>query len=108
MRNKIYALLSSLGITANYTGFFYITDALLLSVSDTDHLLLVTKRLYPDLAKRYHTSAKNIERSIRTAINIAWNNNPELLMQIAKNKLPSKPTATEFLAILTVSLITSE
>ena len=108
MTNKIYGLLSSLGITANYAGFFYVADAVSMAFSDTGNLLLVTKRLYPQIAKRYNTSAKNVERNIRTIINVAWENNPQLLVDLAQNPLPCKPTPSEVIAILTISLLHSE
>lgn len=107
MLMKAYSLLSRLGITANYTGFFYTAYAVCLSVTDMENLLVVTKRLYPDVAKRYNTSAANIERNIRTVVDIAWNYNPDLLMALAKRTLYAKPTAAEFLAILTTALLFS-
>lgn len=105
MLNRIYSLLASLGITANYVGFFYAAHALELAVSDMENLLLVTKRIYPEIAKYHHTSAKNVERNIRTVINVAWDSNPGLLEELAKRPLPAKPTATEFLAILSAALL---
>lgn len=79
-----------------------------LSLSDMENLLLVTKRLYPEIAKHYHTSSKNVERNIRTVIDIAWDNNPQLLPQLAKGSLLGKPTTSEFIAILTMSLFSVE
>ena len=108
MLNKIYSLLSSLGVTANYVGFFYTAHAVSLAVSDIKNLLLVTKCIYPEIAKRYHTSAKNVERDIRTAVNVAWNSNPQLLAALAGRPLPEKPTPTEFLAIIATSLLCGE
>lgn len=108
MLSKIYSLLSNLGITANYAGFFYVSHAISLSLSDMENLLLVTKRLYPEIAKHYHTSSKNVERNIRTVIDIAWDNNPQLLPQLAKGSLLGKPTTSEFIAILTMSLFSVE
>ena len=108
MLNKIYFLLCNLGITANYSGFFYTAYAVSLALSDLETLLLVTKCLYPEIARHYHTSAKNVERNIRTVVGIAWDNNPQLLTRLAGRTLSAKPTATEFLAILTTALLCSE
>lgn len=108
MLNRIYSLLLNLGITANYAGFFYASRAVSMASSDMESLLLVTKRLYPEIAKHYHTSSKNVERNIRTVINIAWDNNPQLLSSLAKGSLPNKPTTSEFIAILTMSLFCNE
>ena len=46
-----YHLLHRLGATANYTGFSYLVRALQLCAEKPERLLLVTKWLYPDVAK---------------------------------------------------------
>ena len=58
-------MLCRLGATANYRGFSYTAYAVLLCVQQQDRLLLVTKWLYPDVAKRYGTNWKAVERNIR-------------------------------------------
>lgn len=47
----IYDLLYRLGVTANYTGFFHTAYAVSLCIGRPDRLLLVTKWLYPEVAK---------------------------------------------------------
>ena len=47
----VYDLLYQLGVTANYTGFFHAAYAVSLCVEQPDRLLLVTKWLYPEVAK---------------------------------------------------------
>ena len=61
-----YHLLHRLGATANYTGFSYLVRALQLCAEEPERLLLVTKWLYPDVAKQYGTKWKAVERDIRT------------------------------------------
>ena len=48
---QIYDLLYSLGITANYSGFFYTSYAVCLAARQPERLLLVTKWLYPEAAE---------------------------------------------------------
>lgn len=98
--SKIYTLLYQLGITANYVGFFHTSYAVYLAARQPDRLLLVTKWLYPEVAKHYATTWKCVERNIRTVINIAWDTNPELLEKLACHSLPQKPKASKFLSIL--------
>lgn len=69
---EIYELLYRLGVTANYTGFFYTAYAVQLCAEHPDRLMLVTKWVYPDVAKRYRTNWKAVERNIRTAGNVIW------------------------------------
>ena len=62
----VYDLLYQLGVTANYTGFFHTAYAVSLCVEQPDRLVLVTKWLYPEVAKQYKTNWKAVERNIRT------------------------------------------
>ena len=100
MEKKTCKLLITLGITSNYYGYYYITNALQLLMSGSENLLLITKRLLPHVARLNSTSPKNVERDIRHSIEIAWRTNPELLSELAGHPLPKKPTVGEFLSIL--------
>lgn len=96
----IYDLLRQLGVTANYTGFFHTSYAVYLAVQQQDRLLLVTKWLYPEVARHYRTTWQCVERNIRTVCEAAWVKNRSLLEQLAKCRLPNRPTPAAFLAIL--------
>lgn len=98
---QIYDLLYRLGVTANYTGFFHASYAVYLAVQQQDRLLLVTKWLYPEVARHYKTSWNCVERNIRTVSSIAWQMNRPLLEELARRPLPRRPTASAFLAVLT-------
>ena len=106
MLTEIYDLLYQLGVSANYTGFFHTAYAVLLSASQPDRLLLVTKWLYPEVAKQYRTNWKAVERNIRTAGGIIWRENRPLLEELARRPLAHKPRNTLLLAILASSLNT--
>ena len=97
-------LLASLGITANYMGFYYASYAVSLAAHDHERLLFVTKSLYPDVAKHYRTSWKCVERNIRTITRISWEKNPALLAKLAGHPLDTRPGAAMFLAILTAGI----
>ncbi len=100
----IYDLLYRLGATANYTGFFYTSYAVSLCLEQPERLLLVTKWLYPEVAKQYRTKWKSVERDIRTVGSIIWRENRPLLEQLARAPLTNKPRNAKLLAILTASL----
>lgn len=104
MSAEIYDLLYQLGVTANYTGFFHTAYAVSLCAEQPDRLLLVTKWLYPEVAKQYRTSWKAVERNIRTISVIIWRENRPLLEQLARRNLSEKPRTTQLLAILASSL----
>lgn len=95
-----YDLLYSLGVSANYKGFFHTAYAVSLCMEQQDRLLLVTKWLYPDVAKKYGTNWKAVERNIRTVSTIAWKRNRALLESLAQRPLGRHLCSTEFLAVL--------
>ena len=101
----IYNLLHRLGVTANYTGFFHTAYAISLCAKQPDRLLMVTKWLYPEVAKQYGTNWKAVERNIRTVIAIVWDKNRVLLEQLACGPLDEKPKTAQFLAILSASVL---
>lgn len=103
----IYDLLYQLGVTANYTGFFHTAYAIALCAQQPDRLLLVTKWLYPEVAKEYGTNWKAVERNIRTAGNIIWRENRPLLEELAHRPLEQKPRNAQLLAVLAASLAPS-
>ncbi len=98
--SEIYELLYRLGLTGNYTGFFYLSYAIWLAEREPDRLLLVTKWLYPDIAKRYSTGRKAVERGIRYSILLIWTANAPLLQSIIGLPLCEKPRAASFIAML--------
>ncbi|MCI9656473.1 MAG: sporulation protein [Lawsonibacter sp.] len=97
---EIKDLLYKLGLTANYRGFFYVSYAIELSIEKEERLLLVTKWLYPEVAKRYGTNWKAVEQSIRTANCIMWWENQALLEDLAGRGLEVQPLTAQLLAIL--------
>ena len=100
--------MNQLGITANYAGFHYVSHAVLLITEDTSRLLWVTKRLYPEVAKKYHTSWQRVERDIRTVIAIAWETNRLLLEALAGRHLDRRPQPSQFLAALATAVLAEE
>ncbi len=101
---KAAHILSQLGITANYAGFYQTAYAVSLSAHDPDKLLFVSKCIYPDVAARCNTNARCIERNIRTVTKVSWKKNSLLLSELAEYPLSEKPGNAEFLAILATYL----
>ncbi|MCI8690661.1 MAG: sporulation protein [Oscillibacter sp.] len=102
--SDIYDLLYRLGVTANYTGFFHTAYAVALCIEQPDRLLLVTKWLYPEVAKRYDTKWSAVERNIRTTCDIIWREKRSLLETLAQRPLLQKPRPAQLLAILVSSM----
>lgn len=101
---KAYDLLRRLGATANYKGFSYAAYAMALCAERPELLLLVTKDLYPEVAKQYRTTWKAVERDIRTLVSMIWTRSPAQLGQMAGGPLEERPRSAEFLAIASADL----
>jgi two-component system response regulator (stage 0 sporulation protein A) len=64
----------------------------------------ITKKLYPNVAKKYNTTSSRVERAIRHAIEVAWDRGDTDVLNsffgytIANSK--GKPTNSEFIAMI--------
>ena len=106
MDMKIQKLLYSIGLTANYVGYQQMTVALEIAVQEPESLCLVTKRLYPETARRCGTNWKAVERNIRTVLGRIWKTSPQILEQITGCSFDAMPKPAQFLAILVQGLST--
>ncbi len=84
--------------------YFYMAQALRLSLQDPNRLLLVTKRLYPDVARDLGTNWKSVERSLRRAVDIIWDFAPDKLSEMAYHRLTERPSVSEVLSLLTIHM----
>ena len=103
-RNLISTLLITLGIPVNYHGYGYLREAILLIARKPDQG--ITKELYPAIAKIFGNGLtdKNVERSIRNAIETAWKTRDERIWQQYFPSGKNKPTNGQFLHALADSL----
>ena len=97
---EIYDLLYRLGLTADSVCFFHTAYAVWLCVQQPERLQLVTKWLYPEVAKHYKTTWSAVERNIRRATTQIWDMSASRLSAIARCPLPERPRTARFLAIL--------
>lgn len=97
---EIQWLLRRLGATENYTGFFPTVYAIQLAICGPDRLGLITKLIYPDVARQFGTNWRAVERNMRTVVSVIWANNPLLLCELAGYRLSGKPKNSAFLAIV--------
>lgn len=93
-----------LGVPAHIKGYQYIRTAIMMVVKDMDLLNFITKQLYPDIAKKYSTTASRVERAIRHSIEVAWSRGkPETMNEIFGYTIHTgkgKPTNSEFIAMV--------
>ncbi len=99
--NAVKRILRQLGVGRSYQGYEYVIYGILLVLQDKKRLEFVTKSLYPDIASKYHTSWKCVERNIRTVIDIAWREgDPGLILEICGGKSFKKPRNAQFFELM--------
>lgn len=97
---EICDVLHRLGLTANHAGFFYITSAVSLAAENPNRLLLVTKWLYPDVAKYYKTTWTAVERGIRYELSQLWLSDSMRFKNVLQYPCNHRPTPAEFISYL--------
>lgn len=109
LEEKTRDLLLELGMPANLQGFHYISAAIeILFYSEKTADVFLSKEIYPTVAKQFKTTAGRVERSIRHAIEVAFERgNVEVIEHYFKNSCSmerGKATNSEFLYTLTYYL----
>lgn len=93
-------LLAALGMPSHLKGYLYLRTALELCRKDPEELDGITKRLYPDVARKYGTSGDKVEHAIRHAIEAAWRRGNSSEWERLFGKQEKRPTNSEFIARL--------
>ena len=108
---KVAILIKKVGISPALLGYKYITEAVNMVVDDDTVLDGITKILYPDIAKKFKSTAVRVERAIRHAVERSFENMPaDMIKAIFSNTISpktGKPTNSEFIATL-AEITTSE
>lgn len=102
---EVYRLIRQLGMTSKYKGYYYVAEAVMMSMELQDYPIKITKDIYPHLAKKFKSTPVNIEHDIRTVINVCWTANKETLDRVAGYSLRYRPTNSEFVDMLAYYLI---
>ncbi len=97
-------ILHQIGVPAHIKGYQFLRNAILMTMEDNDYINSVTKRLYPEIARRYSTTASRVERAIRHAIEVAWDRGDVDILNkyfgYTIHNLRGKPTNSEFIAMI--------
>ncbi|MBE6107342.1 MAG: sporulation transcription factor Spo0A [Erysipelotrichaceae bacterium] len=108
LEREITSILHEIGIPAHIKGYMYLRTAILETYLNMDYLGQITKVLYPEIARRYMTTASRVERAIRHAIEVAWNRgNIDAIDEIFAYTISAskaKPTNSEFIAMISDKL----
>ena len=102
VRKIIAMYMRDLGMPCHIRGYHYVIDAISWCVFTPEIINMVTKGLYPDIAKKHNTTPSRVERAIRHAIEVSWSRgNLDTMDRIFGNIVDAqkgKPTNSEFIA----------
>ncbi len=97
-------ILHQIGVPAHLKGYPYLRTGIILCIENRDMINHVTKELYPSIAKAHRSTSTRVERSIRHAIESAWDRgNVEVLdayFGYTIHTKKGKPTNSEFIAMI--------
>ncbi|MBE7088918.1 MAG: sporulation transcription factor Spo0A [Clostridiales bacterium] len=109
---KISNIFISIGIPPHIKGYSYLREGIKMAVENPGVINNVTKELYPNIGKKFETSASKVERAIRHAIEVAWNRGRiEAINAIFGVRVyigSERPTNSEFIALVADKLILEE
>ncbi|MBM7604580.1 two-component system response regulator (stage 0 sporulation protein A) [Metabacillus crassostreae] len=101
---NITSIIHEIGVPAHIKGYLYLREAISMVYNDIELLGSITKVLYPDIAKKYNTTASRVERAIRHAIEVAWSrgniDSISTLFGYTVSMTKAKPTNSEFIAMV--------
>ena len=104
LEEKITNIFLTVGIPAHIKGYQFLREAIKMAVGDPHIINSITKRLYPNIAEMFDTTASKVERAIRHAIEVAWNKgkieNINDVFGLHVYDTHEKPTNGEFIALV--------
>lgn len=104
LEELVTSIIHEVGVPAHIKGYQYVREAIMITVENMDVINSVTKVLYPEVAKRYHTTPSRVERAIRHAIEVAWDRGDLETLQkffgYTVSNAKGKPTNSEFIAMI--------
>lgn len=104
LEGSITSIIHEIGVPAHIKGYLYLREAITMVYNDIELLGSITKVLYPDIAKKYNTTASRVERAIRHAIEVAWSrgniDSISSLFGYTVSMSKAKPTNSEFIAMV--------
>lgn len=104
LESTVTGIIHEIGVPAHIKGYQYLREAIIIAVEDMDVINAVTKVLYPEVAKRFSTTASRVERAIRHAIEVAWDRGDLETLQkyfgYTVSNAKGKPTNSEFIAMI--------
>lgn len=103
-KSLIANTLHDVGIPANIKGYFYLIDALELTIANPEAAFSMTQSIYAPIAQQHGVKPEQVSRAITRAIDIAWDRGDLDTLQsyfgYTVSNTRGMPTNGEFLAII--------
>lgn len=102
LEQYVTRLILQLGVPAHLRGYQYLREAIMQSVEDMELVGSVTKLLYPEISKKFHSTDQKVERAIRNAIEVSWTRgNTDIFREMFGYSIEEgrmRPTNSEYIA----------
>ena len=102
--NRVTKTLLEIGVPTNIRGFGYLRTAVVGAYNDPCMIQGIVKNLYPFVAEKHGTTASRAERSIRHAIERAFDNISQTVYKRyfgnTVSNIKGKPTNSEFISAI--------
>ncbi|MCL2087887.1 MAG: sporulation transcription factor Spo0A [Oscillospiraceae bacterium] len=100
----VTSVMHQIGVPAHIKGYQYLRTSIILCIEEKEMINLVTKALYPQVARIYETTSSRVERAIRHAIEVAWDRGDVDTLNsyfgFTVDNQRGKPTNSEFIAMI--------
>jgi two-component system response regulator (stage 0 sporulation protein A) len=104
VEEKVSKIFINVGIPPHVKGYAFLREGVLMAIDNPDIINNITKKLYPQIGKKYQTTASKVERAIRHAIEVAWNrgriDSINAILGVRAYVGAEKPTNGEFIALV--------
>ncbi len=105
LERRVSKILSEIGMPKSYSGYEYVKSAIIIACKDPLTLNNASRKLYPEVAKLNGTAVGSVDRGIRGAIRLTWNqSDTEVLYKYFGNTIPKSkgvPTNLQFIRTIT-------
>lgn len=101
---EVTTLLHEAGVSPHMVGHRYLKEAIIYTIKSSKPFRSITRELYPAIAEKFSTTPQKVERAIRNCIEKGWlrtsHDTIDSLLGYTKNNSKSKPTNSEFIAMM--------
>ena len=101
---QIAKVIKELGVTPSLKGYHYLKSAVKKMINDSTYMDGITKRLYPEIAKQFNTTASRVERAMRHAVESGWSKgNAKFQLELFGYSVDANrgnPTNSEFICTI--------